>query len=203
MPQIDPVILRMRADLDAYHRDVRNSTRLVQGQLGQQEQAVTRLERQSARSAKLISGSFAAIGAALSVGAFVQLGREAVETAVRVRRIEQAMKAASGSAAEANKNLQFATETADRLGLVALDVQEGLTGITAAARGTSLEGDQVREIFEAVTRAGVTFGASAEQVSGALTAVEQIISKGKVSACLLYTSPSPRDATLSRMPSSA
>ena len=26
---------------------------------------------------------------------------------------------------------------------------------------------------------------------------------GKINACLLYTSPSPRDATLSRMPSSA
>ena len=28
-------------------------------------------------------------------------------------------------------------------------------------------------------------------------------SKGKATSCLLYTSPSPRDATLSRMPSSA
>ena len=34
--------------------------------------------------------------------------------------------------------------------------------------------------------------------------VEQIISQlTGVGACLLYTSPSPRDATLSRMPSSA
>ena len=30
-----------------------------------------------------------------------------------------------------------------------------------------------------------------------------LVAKGEVSACLLYTSPSPRDATLSRMPSSA
>ena len=29
------------------------------------------------------------------------------------------------------------------------------------------------------------------------------LSKGKLTICLLYTSPSPRDATLSRMPSSA
>ena len=33
-------------------------------------------------------------------------------------------------------------------------------------------------------------------------AVEELF-KVKVKACLLYTSPSPRDATLSRMPSSA
>ena len=31
----------------------------------------------------------------------------------------------------------------------------------------------------------------------------QIFPEGKVNSCLLYTSPSPRDATLSRMPSSA
>ena len=29
------------------------------------------------------------------------------------------------------------------------------------------------------------------------------INKAKINPCLLYTSPSPRDATLSRMPSSA
>ena len=33
--------------------------------------------------------------------------------------------------------------------------------------------------------------------------VEQALAEIKGEACLLYTSPSPRDATLSRMPSSA
>ena len=32
---------------------------------------------------------------------------------------------------------------------------------------------------------------------------QSIFDKGKSAICLLYTSPSPRDATLSRMPSSA
>ena len=33
--------------------------------------------------------------------------------------------------------------------------------------------------------------------------VEDLISHSELDICLLYTSPSPRDATLSRMPSSA
>ena len=33
--------------------------------------------------------------------------------------------------------------------------------------------------------------------------IEQKISSRSINSCLLYTSPSPRDATLSRMPSSA
>ena len=36
-----------------------------------------------------------------------------------------------------------------------------------------------------------------------LQSIEQIVSEHRNKACLLYTSPSPRDATLSRMPSSA
>ena len=33
--------------------------------------------------------------------------------------------------------------------------------------------------------------------------VTLVVKKGEIEICLLYTSPSPRDATLSRMPSSA
>ena len=36
-----------------------------------------------------------------------------------------------------------------------------------------------------------------------LNRVQQFVAKAKAANCLLYTSPSPRDATLSRMPSSA
>ena len=46
----------------------------------------------------------------------------------------------------------------------------------------------------------------AEAMSEARTKLAKKISglpAGKVNRCLLYTSPSPRDATLSRMPSSA
>ena len=37
----------------------------------------------------------------------------------------------------------------------------------------------------------------------ALTSEDISVPKGRTHSCLLYTSPSPRDATLSRMPSSA
>ena len=47
-------------------------------------------------------------------------------------------------------------------------------------------------------------GPSASEVRAHITAGTGVsISSGQVSICLLYTSPSPRDATLSRMPSSA
>ena len=49
--------------------------------------------------------------------------------------------------------------------------------------------DALGEIMTATTRAG--------------SSVSELLELARLDACLLYTSPSPRDATLSRMPSSA
>ena len=38
---------------------------------------------------------------------------------------------------------------------------------------------------------------------GEVIEIDRVNNRAKVKDCLLYTSPSPRDATLSRMPSSA
>ena len=62
-----------------------------------------------------------------------------------------------------------------------------------------------------VGEANLTFNGSTLAVTGAITAstsitaTNNLITNGNftISTCLLYTSPSPRDATLSRMPSSA
>ena len=40
-------------------------------------------------------------------------------------------------------------------------------------------------------------------ISGCATSLESLVQVVHSNTCLLYTSPSPRDATLSRMPSSA
>ena len=53
-------------------------------------------------------------------------------------------------------------------------------------------GTQTRPLFNALTGAGVGAGPDVGEATFA-----------NIETCLLYTSPSPRDATLSRMPSSA
>ena len=50
-----------------------------------------------------------------------------------------------------------------------------------------------------------TFACAQAESNGSLTIIQSLPDYGfaKDATCLLYTSPSPRDATLSRMPSSA
>ena len=55
--------------------------------------------------------------------------------------------------------------------------------------------------FSVTCEEGANFVANDATFTNGLTGVCNI--SGTISACLLYTSPSPRDATLSRMPSSA
>ena len=51
--------------------------------------------------------------------------------------------------------------------------------------------------------AGCDLGVKQEYEISDAELIKMIIDADKVDICLLYTSPSPRDATLSRMPSSA
>ena len=67
-----------------------------------------------------------------------------------------------------------------RLGLNFVATAEQFKGLTAAAKGTTLEGDQIRKTFTAITSASRTLGLSTEQTSGALNAIAQMISKGTV-----------------------
>ena len=75
--------------------------------------------------------------------------------------------------------------------------------ITGSARGrrlTAPEGTDVRPTAE-VTKEAV-FSAIHFEVEGARM-LDLFAGTGQMGLCLLYTSPSPRDSTSSRMPSSA
>ena len=76
--------------------------------------------------------------------------------------------------------------------------------VESAAGLTALQGDGDRPPV-AVGYPQASFHAGAQAATDAVIALNERASsgKGQYLDCLLYTSPSPRDATLSRMPSSA
>lgn len=130
------------------------------------------------------SGSTAAMvaGVAAGTGAFLAFATAAISVEKRLQTIEQTLTAVSGSSVIAQTQMKYLTDFADRAGVKVDELAKGFGSMQAAAKGTILEGERTRQIFEAITLAGGKLGLSGEEIKGTLVALQQIMSKGKVSA---------------------
>lgn len=126
--------------------------------------------------------AFTTLGAAVGAIGLGYLIRESVQAQIQFERFAGALRVATGSAEGARQEMDFIVDTAQRLGLPLLEAAGSYSKLAAAAKDTALEGEVSRDVFTAVSEAATVLNLSAEQTGGALTALEQIISKGKVSA---------------------
>ena len=88
-----------------------------------------------------------------------------------------------------------------------------IENITASVDVSELDASKLNDLMDSITAAANAIEATAKAYEGTSEQVNVILredlrsvlnkAEGTLAGCLLYTSPSPRDATLSRMPSSA
>ena len=121
-----------------------------------------------------------AIVAALSVGAIINFGKEVTTITSKFEGMENAIVFASGQ--EGAKNMAFLDGTIKNLNLNMESYYKGFQTLTGSLKGTALEGQATRDIFEAVGIAASVMNLTAEQSEGAFLALSQMASKGKVSA---------------------
>ena len=117
----------------------------------------------------------------LSLGV-VELGKYVVNTEATFRGFDQALRIVTGSSAGAAKEMDFARQTAEKYGLRIKDLTSSYVGLLAASRGTNMEGEKSKGVFDAITKAGVAYGLSNDNIRGSLLAVQQMMSKGQVQA---------------------
>lgn len=134
------------------------------------------------KSLRGISAVIGAIAASQVARTIINIGRAAVDAALQVEALNQKLVQAAGSAAGAAQEMDFVRSTVDGLGLDLVATAEGFAKFSVALKGTSLEGQAARDIFTAVSKASAVMRLSAEQTGGVFTALEQIVSKGTVSA---------------------
>lgn len=94
--------------------------------------------------------------------------------------MENAIRFASGKDAE--KNIDFLDSSIKRLNMDMESSYKGFQTIVGGMKGTALEGQATRDIFEGIATAGTAMNLKADQMEGALLAISQIASKGKVQA---------------------
>ena len=110
------------------------------------------------------------------------VARAFVDANVAVERFQQGMTAITGSSEQAAREFEYVKTVSDQLGLSVRTTAEQYLSLSAASRGTALEGQATRDIFEAVSSAMSKLGRSSSDTQGALLAIQQVISKGTVSS---------------------
>ena len=118
----------------------------------------------------------------VAAGILIAGVREAAKTELAYQSVNRALISVTGSSEAARREMAFVERTAERLGLRLIASAQGYTKLTAAAKDTALEGQAVRNIYLAISEAGVALGLSNDELTGTYRALEQMISKGNVQA---------------------
>lgn len=90
--------------------------------------------------------------------------------------------AVTDSQAELADQISFLNTLANKYGQSVTDLAGSYKGLLASSKGTAIEGAETKRIFEGVVQAGTALKLNSEQVTGALNAIQQMMSKGKVQA---------------------
>lgn len=104
------------------------------------------------------------------------------QTGLEFDRMERSLFAATGSMEAARVEMKFLRDETNRVGVNLLSTGKMYAQLTAAAKGTTISQAEVRDIFTSVSEASVVLGLSADDTKGAVRALVQVMSKGKVQA---------------------
>ncbi|UOK71715.1 tape measure protein [Ancylobacter polymorphus] len=180
----------MATDLEALVLTISADTRNIKRQLDKLDSDVGRTAKnvdnqfsRAKRSMDVFAASVSNAGRALvaSLGIGFAAG-DFLKTVQSVDSLGASLKAITGDSAAAAGEMSYVTEVSERLGLELISTGNAYASLLAATKGTALEGEETRRIFEGVAAAMASLGKSSSDTEGALLAVQQMISKGTVSA---------------------
>src|SRR5574343_30326 len=161
------------ASVESGIKGVGNEAGAATGKVNQLDDQVSKIGGNSARIESL-SNAFRALAGAVVV-------KEFIDANVELEKFERAMVLLKGSTEGAATEFEYVRELSRRLGLELFTTADAYTSLTAATKGTLLQGQATRDIFEAVSIAMSSLGKSSADTQGALLAISQIVSKGNVS----------------------
>lgn len=171
-------IRRAHESMNSQLADLDGKLRGVAGSSGQAHVGVQQMTG-SFFSLKDLLGPVVALLGAYSV---IDIGKMAIENAIKMQALDVQFKTISGSSAAAAANLRFIREESDRLGLVFIDAADGFAKFAASAKGTALEGEGARKVFIGVSEAVTAMHLPAETSQRIFFQLQQMMSKNKVTA---------------------
>jgi tape measure domain-containing protein len=154
--------------------DMERASQALKARLGELNAELKMTQKNADDLGTVIRSSVQAIAAAAG-------GRDFIRANVSLEMMRKALTQIMGDAKAAEKEIDWLRATANRLGIELESAGRAYVVLSAAAKGTSLEGAKTRDIFEAISGAMSKLGKSAVDTEGAILAISQMISKGVVS----------------------
>jgi len=111
----------------------------------------------------------------------VQAARAFLDANVELEQLRRGLTAVTGDTDRAEAELDRLRGVADTLGVSVGVLGRSWISLAAATRGSTLEGQATRDVFDAVAATMAKLGKSSADTEGALYAVGQMASKGVVS----------------------
>jgi tape measure domain-containing protein len=136
----------------------------------------------AAKSVGLLERAFSGLKGIIGGLGIATVGQEFLRANLAADKLQKSLQAVNGDAVKSAADLEFLRETAQRLGLNLESSSSGFVKLSAAAKGTALEGQATRDIFSAIGGAMSQLGLSSADTERAFVAIAQMMSKGTVNA---------------------
>ena len=127
-------------------------------------------------------GSSVAVGLITLKNQVVAVTGALTDAQVQLDRLTNGFRFGAGSAEAGAREMAFVRSEADRLGLSLGSTATQYMKMVAASRGSTLAGEKTRDLFRSISEASVVMGMGQDQTERAMSAVVQMMSKGKVMA---------------------
>lgn len=131
--------------------------------------------------ARSVTHLMSAFGISTGIYLFVDVIKGIYETTKALQSLDLSLKMVSGSENEFAKNKVFLAEVSQKWGLEVKSLTETYTQFYTASKGL-LSDKQIQETFEGISKAGSVMGLTLEKQQAAFYAIDQMMSKGTVTA---------------------
>lgn len=103
-----------------------------------------------------------------------------VQAAAQMEQMASGLRAVSGDANLAKEQMEFVRQVAFKSGVDVVEASKAFLGLAASTKGTAVEGEPARAVFEAVATSMAKAGKSSAETNNALLALSQMAGKGVV-----------------------
>ena len=165
---------KAQKDFDSLHSRVLNADKAV----GKFNRNVGNYPKQAISGLKNLLSAFGIVG---GLTLFANAIKEAYTLSKELQGLNQALKQVTGTQEEYSNQQSFLKGLASDFGVEINSLTQQFTQFYVSAKN-KIAGEDIQQIFKSVTKAGATMGLSVEAQQRAFLALNQMMSKGVVSA---------------------